>query len=96
MTSGIFEYAGEISSQISTVFETSFCTVYTVIWYLAGVLASAIIVVQGLKWVEADDDPGQRQRAKETIVNVIYALIFIIIGKILAELIIGETFNCAP
>lgn len=96
MASGLFEYVDEISSQVTTVFETSFCTVYSVIWYLAGVLASVMIVVQGLKWIEAEDDPGQRQRAKEAIVNTAYALIFIIMAKIVVEVIIGESFDCIP
>lgn len=94
LTTGMFEYIDEITTQVVTIFESSFCVVYTVIWYIAGFLASLVIVAEGIKWVQSGDDPGQRQRSKDTIMNVFYALIFISISKVVAEMLIQETFNC--
>lgn len=80
--------------EVVPVFHKVLCIIYRVVWYISGPIGVLAFVWAGTKWVYAQDDVAERDRAKEIMLQVVIALTLIRVAKPIAEFITQETFNC--
>lgn len=81
-------------NEVVPVFHKVLCIIYRVVWYISGPIGVLAFVWAGTKWVYAQDDAGERARAKEIMLQVVVALTLIRVAKPIAEFITQETFTC--
>ena len=90
----------QFENEVVPVFHDVMCLIYRIIWKIAGPLGVLVLVWAGVKWIYSQDDPAERERAKEFILQVIMALTVIIIARAVAEFILSTdtggpvVFNC--
>ena len=83
-----------IEADLVPPFQAILCIIYTIMYNIGGPIGVLTLVWAGVKYLYARDDPGERERAKELIVQVVFALMLIIIAKPLAEFVLDTTFTC--
>jgi len=73
------------------IWDSSFpliCNLYWTLMYIAGGIATFVIVFMGVKWISFGDDPGARKQIKDAIIYVIVGLIVVLIAASLISLVI--------
>jgi len=68
------------------------CNLYNAVIWIAGAVATLVLVLAGLKYVEQSDNPEQRKKAINTVKNVILGLLFILLANEIAHIVVG--FKC--
>jgi hypothetical protein len=66
-----------------------FCNIARLIFMIAAGLAALIIILAGLRWITAADDPGARNGAKTTIISAIVGLIIIMIAVYIVAIVVN-------
>ena len=66
-----------------------FCNVAHLIFLVAGAIAALVIILAGLRWITAADDPGARNGAKTTIISAFVGLIIIMIAVYIVALVVN-------
>ena len=64
-----------------TVINTLVCSLFAVIWGIAGGIAALIIAISGLKWVMSQEDPGSRKAQTENIKHAVVGLLIIMVAS---------------
>ncbi|MFH1835017.1 MAG: TrbC/VirB2 family protein [Methanobacteriota archaeon] len=77
------------------IFSDVMCRIAKVILFLAGPIAVFVLVWAGLQWIYSQEDPAERERAKELIIQVILAVILLRVAKSIAEFILYAEFSCS-
>jgi uncharacterized membrane protein YjgN (DUF898 family) len=75
------------------------CKLASLIFFTAGAIASLVIILAGVRWVTAADDPGARNGAKTTIISAFVGLIIIMIAVYIVAIVINgilPTSNIQP
>lgn len=67
------------------------CDLVDVVQMVAGLLATLIIVMTGLKWIISQDNPQERFKAQETLKAVVIGLVVVLIATYLVEIVLGQT-----
>jgi hypothetical protein len=65
------------------------CSFFRTFYYIAGAIASLVIVIAGVKWAASENDPGARKQAKDAIIHAIIGLILVILVSQLVKQVIG-------
>jgi len=55
--------------------------------YIAGAIATLVLVINGIKWTGSSDDPGARKQAKQGIIHAVVGLIIVMIAVNVVALI---------
>jgi hypothetical protein len=66
-----------------------FCNIARLIFMIAAALAALIIILAGLRWITAADDPGARNGAKTTIISAVIGLIIIMIAVYIVAIVVN-------
>ena len=66
-----------------------FRSLASLIFLTAGAIASLVIILAGVRWVTAADDPGARNGAKTTIISAFVGLIIIMIAVYIVAVVIN-------
>lgn len=82
--------AESVSAQLTTA-ESVVCTVVSqlkmFLTYVAGVILSVVIALQGIRWTASLDDAGARKKSKEAIVHAVVGLAIVVFGVYLVTII---------
>ena len=71
------------------------CAIYRILVYIAGGIATFVIVYAGIKWIGSSEDPGARKIAKSMIIYTGVGLIIVLIAAGFVSLIIsGDPVPC--
>jgi len=64
-----------------TVINTLVCSLFAVIWGVAGGIAALVIAISGLKWIMSQEDPGSRKAQTENIKHAVVGLLIIMVAS---------------
>jgi hypothetical protein len=82
-------FASDDVGNAANCLNTVFCNIARLIFMIAAALAALIIILAGLRWITAGDDPGARQGAKTTIISAIVGLIIIMIAVYIVAIVVN-------
>jgi len=68
------------------------CKLFDAFVTIAAALGALIIVVSGVSWIAAHDDPGKRKAAKDAIIHTVIGLIIV---SVAAAILGGITISLA-
>jgi hypothetical protein len=85
-------YTTSVSAlSIDVIVHNVLCSFFNTFYYIAGAIASLIIVIGGVKWTASENDPGARKAAKDAIIHAIVGLIIVIVATAIVSQIPGMT-----
>jgi len=86
-----------IYTEITQAFEAAMCILYSIIVNITGAIATLWIVISGIRYIAARDDPAMRSQSVQRIKQALLGLIIIVLAKGFAELVMfPKVFNCSP
>lgn len=70
------------------------CALLNVIEQIAGPIAALVLAWAGLRWIAAQDDIGERKKAKQMILNVLLGLVIILVAVAIVHIITNVFITC--
>ncbi|MFH1835019.1 MAG: TrbC/VirB2 family protein [Methanobacteriota archaeon] len=77
------------SRVLGNVLRDFLCTINSAVRSIVGAVGVLILIVAGLKWIWAQDDPGERKQAKYLIENVLLGVIVVAVASGLVLAVLG-------
>jgi len=82
---------GATARMIASKVVNILCSMLMVIIFLAAGIAIIVVVLAGIKWSSAGDDPGARKQARDSVIHAIIGLIIVIVAAELVAVVIAGT-----
>ncbi|MFH0859715.1 MAG: pilin [Candidatus Altiarchaeota archaeon] len=102
---GLMALVGQVAAQfpvysldtlIYTLTDPILCSIYNGFKMIAGGLAVVMLVLAGVKWMSAADDPPARKVAKDMVIHTVIALIIIVLATLIVDIASGGQLTACP